>query len=109
MAGARARQDCRGDRRDGPCDDATARRPSADRSVRTDQSPNREQTESIAITADDRFRYLEQIMRGPLRTIIQNDRMRGKYLKLTFVFDNSLDEKIIFTNLMTLFRISKRT
>lgn len=67
-----------------------------------------EQTYVIPIVGDDRFRYLEQIMRGPLRTLTQTDRMRGKWLKLTFVFTNNFNEKLIFTNLMTLFRISNR-
>jgi hypothetical protein len=73
------------------------------------QMETQEQNETIIdIPTDDRYRYLEQVMRGPLRNVLQNDRMRGKWIKLTFVFDNSLNEKVIFTNLMTLFRTSNR-
>jgi len=68
-----------------------------------------EQLEVIPIPADTRFKYLEQILRGPLRKIDQNDRMRGKWIKLTFVIDNATDTKVIFTNLMTTLRISNRT
>jgi hypothetical protein len=67
-----------------------------------------EQIETIDMTADDRWKYLEQILRSPLRTFEQGDRMRGKWIKLTFVFDNTTDEKIIFTNLLTEFRLSNR-
>jgi len=62
----------------------------------------------IDMTSDTRWKYLEQILRAPLRTVDQLNRMRGKYIKLTFVFDNSIDERIIFTNLLTYFRPSNR-
>lgn len=61
-----------------------------------------------SIPTDNRFKYLEQILRGPLRTYDQPNRMRGKWIKLTFVFDNNIDERIIFTNLLTNFRPSNR-
>jgi hypothetical protein len=67
-----------------------------------------EQIYTIPIVGDTRFKYLEQVVRGPLRTIAQNDRMRGKWIKLTFVFTNTPNQKIIFTNLMTLLRPSNR-
>ena len=67
-----------------------------------------EQLVSIDMTTDTRWEYLEQILRAPLRGEDQPDRMRGKWIKLTFVFDNTLNQKIIFTNLMSEFRPSKR-
>jgi hypothetical protein len=67
-----------------------------------------EQIYTIDMTSDTRWKYLEQILRAPLRTFDQPDRMRGKWIKLTFVFDNTIQEKVIFTNLLTLFRPSNR-
>jgi len=66
------------------------------------------QTETIDMTTDTRWKYLEDILRSPLRTFDQNDRMRGKWIKLTFVFDNTPNAKLIFTNLITLMRPSRR-
>ena len=67
-----------------------------------------EQIETIDMTLDTRWKYLEQLLRSPLRTFDQLDRMRGKWIKITFVFDNTTDEKIIFTNLLSEFRPSNR-
>lgn len=67
-----------------------------------------EQLNTIPIVGDTRFKYLEQILRGPLREIDQIDRMRGKWMKLTFTFTNVPNQKIIFTLLETLLRPSNR-
>ena len=48
-----------------------------------------EQLVSIDMTTDTRWKYLEQLLRSPLRGVDQINRMRGKWIKITFVFDNT--------------------
>jgi len=64
------------------------------------------------MATDSRKKYLEDILRVPLRSETQDDRMRGKHLSLTLEFKNSrsflIDYNDRITNLVTYFRPSKR-
>jgi hypothetical protein len=60
------------------------------------------------IQTDTRQKYLEDILRFPIRTKIQKDRTRGKHLKMTFEFLNNSFKSTRLTNLVTFFRNSNR-
>ena len=63
------------------------------------------------VPVDTRKKYLEDILRFPIRTKIQKDRTRGKHLRMTFEFLNdSLNryKSVRMTNLVTFFRNSNR-
>lgn len=66
------------------------------------------QYQYIDIANDSRRKYLENVLRFPLRTKIQKDRMRGKHILMTFELTNnqSLNDRI--TNLVTHYRASNR-
>lgn len=66
------------------------------------------QSETLNITSDNRPAYKEDVLRLPLRTLEQLDRMRGKHIKLQFNFTNTNDIISRFTNLVTHYRISSR-
>ena len=63
------------------------------------------------IPTDTRKKYLEDILRFPIRTKIQKDRTRGKHLRMTFEFLNdslSRYKSVRMINLVTFFRNSNR-
>jgi hypothetical protein len=60
------------------------------------------------MTTDTRKKYLEDILRIPLRTETQLDRIRGKHLSLTVEIKNNTTFNDRITNLVTYFRPSKR-
>jgi hypothetical protein len=60
------------------------------------------------IPTDTRKKYLEDILRFPIRTKIQKDRIRGKHLRMTFEFLNNSYKSVRMTNLVTFFRNSNR-
>lgn len=60
------------------------------------------------VQTDTRQKYLEDILRFPIRTKIQKDRTRGKHLKMTFEFLNNSFKSVRMTNLVTWFRNSNR-
>jgi hypothetical protein len=60
------------------------------------------------VETDTRKKYLEDILRFPIRTQIQKDRTRGKHLKMTFEFLNNSYKSVRMTNLVTWFRNSNR-
>jgi hypothetical protein len=63
----------------------------------------------IDISNDTRKKYLEDILRFPLRSSNQTDRMRGKHIEMTLEIKNNFNHKDRITNLVTSYRISKRT
>jgi hypothetical protein len=60
------------------------------------------------VQTDTRQKYLEDILRFPIRTKIQKDRTRGKHLRATFEFVTNSFKSIRMTNLVTFFRNSNR-
>lgn len=60
------------------------------------------------VQSDTRQKYLEDILRFPIRTKIQKDRTRGKHLRMTFEFLNNSFKSVRMTNLVTWFRNSNR-
>jgi uncharacterized protein YifN (PemK superfamily) len=60
------------------------------------------------MTTDTRKKYLEDVLRVPLRTEDQQDRMRGKHLSLTVELKNNTTFRDRITNLVAYFRTSKR-
>lgn len=60
------------------------------------------------VPVDTRKKYLEDILRFPIRTKIQKDRIRGKHLRMTFEFLNNSYKSVRMTNLVTFFRNSNR-
>ena len=66
------------------------------------------QLEYIDMTSDTRKKYLEDILRFPLRTETQKDRIRGKHLLMTFELKNNLEHNDRITNLVTHYRPSNR-
>jgi hypothetical protein len=60
------------------------------------------------MTTDSRKKYLEDVLRVPLRTETQENRMRGKHLSLTVELKNNTTFNARITNLVTYFRPSKR-
>lgn len=60
------------------------------------------------VQSDTRQKYLEDILRFPIRTQIQKDRTRGKHLRMTFEFLNNSFKSARMTNLVTWFRNSNR-
>ena len=60
------------------------------------------------VPTDTRKKYLEDILRFPIRTKIQKDRIRGKHLRMTFEFLNNSYKSVRMTNLVTFFRNSNR-
>ena len=57
---------------------------------------------------DTRKKYLEDILRVPLRTESQQNRIRGKHLSLTVELKNNTTFNDRITNLVAYFRTSKR-
>jgi hypothetical protein len=62
----------------------------------------------LDMTTDTRKKYLEDILRVPLRTKTQDDRTRGKHVQLTFEFLNNSFKPSRMTNLVTFYRTSNR-
>jgi len=62
----------------------------------------------MSMATDSRKKYLEDVLRVPLRTETQGDRMRGKHLSLTVELKNNTNYNDRITNLVTYFRPSKR-
>lgn len=62
----------------------------------------------LDMTTDTRKKYLEDVLRVPLRAETQPNRMRGKHLLMTFEMKNNFNHKDRFTNLVTYFRQSNR-
>jgi hypothetical protein len=60
------------------------------------------------VQTDTRQKYLEDVLRFPIRTKIQKDRTRGKHLRATFEFVTNSFKSIRMTNLVTFFRNSNR-
>lgn len=60
------------------------------------------------VAADTRKKYVEDILRFPIRTKIQKDRTRGKHLRMTFEFLNNSYKSVRMINLVTWFRNSNR-
>jgi hypothetical protein len=60
------------------------------------------------MTTDTRKKYLEDVLRVPLRAEDQQDRMRGKHLSLTVELKNNTTFRDRITNLVAYFRTSKR-
>jgi hypothetical protein len=60
------------------------------------------------MTSDTRKKYLEDILRFPLRTNKQKDRMRGKHILMTFEMKNNSTYNDRITNLVTYYRPSNR-
>jgi len=66
------------------------------------------QNELLTVAGDDRFQYKEGIYRFPLRGQTQASRMRGKFMEVVFQFDNTLNQPVKLSNLVTHYRISNR-
>lgn len=62
----------------------------------------------LNMLTDSRKKYLEDILRVPLRTETQDDRMRGKHILMTFELKNNFNFKGRLTNLVTYYRGSQR-
>jgi hypothetical protein len=62
----------------------------------------------IDLVGDTRKKYLEDILRFPLRTKIQDDRTRGKHIRYMFEFLNNSYKPSRMTNLVTFYRTSNR-
>ena len=62
----------------------------------------------LDMSTDDRAKYLEDVLRFPLRAVGQTDRMRGKHLIVRLVIDNSNNQDDMLTNILTIFRNSNR-
>jgi hypothetical protein len=60
------------------------------------------------VASDTRKKYVEDILRFPIRTKIQKDRTRGKHLRMTFEFLNNSYKSVRMINLVTWFRNSNR-
>tara|TARA_R110000868_G_scaffold402997_1_gene679807 strand:+ start:345 stop:4688 length:4344 start_codon:yes stop_codon:yes gene_type:complete len=60
------------------------------------------------VPTDTRKKYLEDILRFPIRTKVQKDRIRGKHLRMTFEFLHNSFKSVRMTNLVTFFRNSNR-
>jgi len=60
------------------------------------------------MSTDSRKKYLEDILRYPLRTQTQKDRMRGKHLLMSFELKNNQEYNDRITNLVTHYRPSNR-
>jgi len=66
------------------------------------------QFQFMDMASDSRKKYLENILRFPLRTQSQRDRMRGKHLLMTLELKNNADYNDRITNLVTYYRPSNR-
>lgn len=62
----------------------------------------------IDMTSDNRPKYLEDVLRFPLRGTNQQSRMRGKHLIVRLVIDNTNNQDDMLTNILTIFRNSNR-
>jgi len=62
----------------------------------------------IDMSNDTRKKYLEDILRFPLRTKQQPNRMRGKHILMTLELNNNFNHKDRLTNLVTHYRPSNR-
>ena len=60
------------------------------------------------MASDNRKTYLEDILRFPLRSKTQKDRMRGKHMLMTFELKNNQEYNDRITNLVTHYRPSNR-
>ena len=67
-----------------------------------------DQTQTLNVLTDTRAKYREQFFRLPLRGLNQTQRVRGKWAELEFVFKNESDKEIVFTDLETKYRISRK-
>lgn len=66
------------------------------------------QLQIMDMTTDSRKKYLEDVLRFPLRNENQKDRMRGKHILLTFELKNNENHNVRITNLVTYYRSSNR-
>lgn len=62
----------------------------------------------LDMSTDTRKKYLEDVLRVPLRTETQDSRMRGKHLLMTFELKNNFNYNDRITNLVTYYRESNR-
>ena len=62
----------------------------------------------LDIPTDTRQKYQEDILRFPLRSEDQPDRMRGKSIQMTMELNNNFNHKDRITNLVTYYRPSNR-
>jgi len=62
----------------------------------------------LDMPTDTRKKYLENVLRVPLRAEEQPNRMRGKHLLMTFELKNNFNYNDRITNLVTYFRESNR-
>jgi len=60
------------------------------------------------VQSDTRVKFLEDNFRLPIRTITQENRMRGRWLSMTFEFDNNTNYSIKIDNLINHYRLSNR-
>lgn len=60
------------------------------------------------VQSDTRLKYLEDSTRMPVRTLLQKDRVRGKWVKFIFEFKNNDNIPVKLYNLITNYRISNR-
>ena len=60
------------------------------------------------VQLDTRVRFLEDNFRLPIRTMTQENRMRGRWLSMTFEFDNNTKYSIKIDNLINHYRLSNR-
>tara|TARA_B100000767_G_scaffold275677_1_gene314232 strand:- start:3499 stop:7842 length:4344 start_codon:yes stop_codon:yes gene_type:complete len=60
------------------------------------------------VQSDTRVRFLEDNFRLPIRTMKQQDRMRGRWLSMIFEFDNNTNYPIKIDNLINHYRLSNR-
>ena len=67
-----------------------------------------DQTQSLNVLTDTRAKYREQFYRLPVREIANSQRIRGKWMELEFVFKNESSKKLVFTDLETKYRISRK-
>ena len=62
----------------------------------------------LNMLTDSRKKYLEDVLRVPLRAETQGDRMRGKHILMTLELKNNFNFKGRLTNLVTYYRGSNR-
>jgi len=67
-----------------------------------------EQKRFYNVQSDTRVKFLEGNFRLPIRTITQENRMRGRWLAMTFEFENNLYNSIKIDNLINHYRLSNR-
>lgn len=62
----------------------------------------------IDLANDDRSKYLEDVLRFPLRSRNQTDRTRGKVMIIRLILDNSINGDDLLSNILTYYRPSNR-